>query len=107
MDLLNCWEITKCERHEGGAKAQELGVCVAVSEGMGHSCWAIAGTLCGGEVRGSRAQKEDNCMSCEVFMTYHRQIGSRGNEIGKRFPAEQKKYSDLLMVQVSIARRVD
>ena len=97
MDLLNCWEITKCERNEGGAKAQESGVCIAASEGLGHSCWAIAGTLCGGKVQGSIAQKEDNCMSCEVFKTYHRLIGSQGKEVGKLFPAEQKKYSALLM----------
>jgi hypothetical protein len=97
MDLLNCWEITKCERIEGGAKAKELGVCIAAREGLGHSCWAIAGTLCGGKVRGSIAQKEDNCMSCVVFKTYHRLIGAQGKVVGKLFPAEQKMYSALLM----------
>jgi len=64
---------------------------------MGHSCWAIAGTLCGGKVQGSIAQKKDNCMSCEVFKAYHRQIGSRGKEVGKLYPVEQKKYCGLLM----------
>lgn len=97
MDLPNCWEITNCERNEGGAKAEELGVCVAAFEGLGHSCWAIAGTLCGGMAQGTIAKKEDNCMSCEVFKTYHRQIGSRGKEVGKLFPVEQEKYSALLM----------
>lgn len=97
MGLPNCWEITKCERYEGGAKAEESGVCIAAIKGMGHSCWAIAGTLCGGRVQGSIARKEDNCMKCEVFKTYHRQIGSQGKEVGKLYPAEQKKYIALLM----------
>jgi hypothetical protein len=103
VDLLNCWEITKCERNVGGAKARELGVCVAASEGMGHSCWAVAGTLCGGTVRGSIAHKEGNCMGCEVFKSYHRLIGSHGKVVEKLFPVEQKKYSALLMDRMKTA----
>ena len=79
---------------------RELGVCIAAREGMGHSCWAIAGTLCGGKVQGTVAKEEDNCMNCEVFKACHRMIGTQGGEIGKLFPAEEKKYRVLLMDRV-------
>ena len=63
MSAVNCWEFKKCGRQPGGAKTQELGECPASTnvkaDGMnsgkngGRSCWAIAGTLCGGKVQGS------------------------------------------------------
>ncbi|OIP23129.1 hypothetical protein AUK22_10000 [bacterium CG2_30_54_10] len=53
--MKNCWEIKKCGRETGGPKSKELGVCVAAREELGHSCWMIAGTLCGGAVQGSVA----------------------------------------------------
>ncbi len=73
----NCWEFTKCEREPGGKKVQELSVCVAATETRlngihggingGRTCWAIAGTLCDGEVQGTFAQKIDNCMDCDFY----------------------------------------
>ncbi|MDH4027267.1 MAG: hypothetical protein OEU95_00355 [Nitrospirota bacterium] len=77
MAKLNCWEIKKCEREQGGGKARELGVCPASTDmacdginggkGAGRLCWAIAGTFCGDQVQGDYAQKSISCMSCEVF----------------------------------------
>lgn len=74
----NCWEIKKCGREPGGAKAAELGVCVAATdtasnglnsgENGGRICWALAGTLCGGEVQGTFADKSRACSGCEVFV---------------------------------------
>ena len=32
MNKQNCWEVKKCGREPNGAKAVELGVCVAASE---------------------------------------------------------------------------
>lgn len=95
--LKNCWNIKKCDRESGGAKVVELGECIAAKQGLGHSCWAIAGTLCGGAVQGTAAQKEGNCMSCEVYKLYHRSIGTQGKEIAKLFPAEDTKYNSMLM----------
>lgn len=74
----NCWEFKKCGRETGGAKAQELGVCPAtgyadVGAGLnngkngGRACWTVAGTLCGGKVQGSYAQKQANCIVCEFY----------------------------------------
>ncbi|MDD5772566.1 MAG: hypothetical protein PHX78_03770 [bacterium] len=77
MAKLNCWEFKKCGRERGGAKAGELGVCLANTEvrvngingGMngGRACWPIAGTLCGGAIQGTFAMKLGNCLKCEFY----------------------------------------
>ncbi|MBI4846336.1 MAG: hypothetical protein HY810_07710 [Candidatus Omnitrophica bacterium] len=77
MSKTNCWEIKKCGRQAGGVKTQEFGVCPAAVErkldgvhgGMnaGRACWALTGTLCGGSVQGSYAQKEGNCLACNFY----------------------------------------
>lgn len=77
MLKINCWEFKECGREVGGAKAAELGVCPAsvekrvnsINNGLngGRACWAIAGTLCGGEVQGSFAMKLSNCLACEFY----------------------------------------
>lgn len=74
---MNCWEFKKCGREPNGLKAKELGVCPAaiftltnkINSGKngGRSCWAIAGTLCGGKVQGEFASKMMNCMQCEFY----------------------------------------
>ncbi|MDH3890153.1 MAG: hypothetical protein OEV49_03640 [candidate division Zixibacteria bacterium] len=73
----NCWELKACGREPGGSKATEMGICTAAtdrtSDGLnggkngGRFCWAVAGTLCGGVVQGSFAEKKASCLSCEVF----------------------------------------
>jgi hypothetical protein len=100
-DLKSCWEIKNCGRQLGGPKAAEFGVCVAAKEDLGHSCWAIAGTLCGGKVQGTSAEKEHNCMACELYTSYNRMSGSHGKEIEKLFPAEQKKYQSAMLARVT------
>lgn len=77
MAKLNCWEIEKCERQPGGLKTRELGTCPASTDiaanGLnggkngGRICWAIAGTLCGGKIQGSYADKQSSCMFCQVY----------------------------------------
>jgi len=74
---INCWDAKKCGRQKGGAKAAELGVCPAALpskfDGLnggrmgGRYCWKIAGTLCGGEVQGSYADKLTSCVKCDFF----------------------------------------
>ncbi|WP_444547980.1 two-CW domain-containing protein [Candidatus Magnetomonas plexicatena] len=71
---LNCWEYNKCQREVGGEKIKELGICPVPLESRldgfnggknaGRSCWAIAGTLCGGKPRGTMAKKLKDCMLC-------------------------------------------
>ena len=33
----------------------------------GRACWLVAGTLCGGKVMGSYAQKLSDCWRCDFF----------------------------------------
>ena len=95
--LLNCWEIIKCQRQKGGKKVNELGECIASKEKMGHSCWAVARTLCGGKIQGSTAQKIGYCTSCEVYEIYNRSKGELGQLIKKFYPEEDKKYYNIMM----------
>lgn len=62
----NCWEQKNCGRIPGGAKAAELGVCPAHPD-HGRDCWAVAGTLCGGQVQGAFAEKIGNCRQCDFY----------------------------------------
>lgn len=75
---LNCWEFKKCGREPGGVKANELGVCptstetsldgVHGGENAGRACWIVAGSMCGGKVQGTFAQKYDNCKDCDFYL---------------------------------------
>ena len=77
MTNINCWESKKCGRELGGAKVEELGVCVAstgeefdgINSGKqaGRVCWAVAGTLCGGSTQGEFAAKMDSCVKCDHY----------------------------------------
>lgn len=74
---LNCWEYKKCGRQPGGHKAEELGICPATvheqldgahgGKNAGRACWAIAGSLCGGKIQGTYAQKLVNCWRCDFM----------------------------------------
>lgn len=67
---LNCWEVKKCGREGGGEKAAELGVCPAYPD-HGHTCAALDGTLCGGMVQGTFAEKLRNCIRCNFYNSEH------------------------------------
>lgn len=83
MTRMNCWEFFDCGRELGGKKTVELGTCPAaaktelngVNDGKngGRACWAVAGTLCEGEVQGSYAQKLGNCLKCDFHAFVHGQ----------------------------------
>jgi hypothetical protein len=74
---LNCWESKECGRQPGGKEAPELGICPAAVEkkldglhggkNAGRACWLVAGTMCGGKVQGTFAQKYGNCEKCDFF----------------------------------------
>ena len=51
-------------------KAEELNVCPAWPDN-GHECARVAGTLCGGQVQGTFAQKLINCMECDFYKSEH------------------------------------
>jgi len=97
IELLNCWEIKKCERQKGGMKVYELGECIASKCEMGHSCWAIAGTLCLGKIEGTFAQKIGFCTSCEVYQRYNRPSGKLGRLVKTMYPEEDAKYHEIML----------
>jgi hypothetical protein len=94
---MNCWEIKKCQRQKGGKKVKELGECIAPKEGMGHSCWAVAGTLCGDKIQGTTAQEIKFCTSCKVYEIYNRSRGKLGKMIKVTYPKEEAKYYNIMM----------
>ncbi len=79
MGKNNCWDVKKCERGPGGAKAHEFGVCQAAAEQRadgihggingGRCCWVIAGTLCKGATpQGDYMQKFcSDCQNCDFY----------------------------------------
>jgi len=95
--LKNCWELRGCGREHGGAKVAELGECIASREKLGHSCWAIAGTLCAGAIQGTFAASEGTCMLCPVLKLYHRIIGTEAKRVVVDCAEEQQRYHKLLM----------
>jgi len=86
MAKQNCWEFKKCGRQPGGEKTDELGVCPASIEERvngansgkngGRACWPLVGTLCGGKVQGTFAQKISNCMKCEFYQQVGQEEGA-------------------------------
>ena len=85
MERKNCWEVKKCGRQPGGENVRELGVCPAalptehdgLNKGQhgGRCCWAVAGTLCGGVVQGTYANKFKNCLACEFLQQVNEDEG--------------------------------
>ncbi|MHA1948356.1 MAG: two-CW domain-containing protein [Candidatus Thorarchaeota archaeon] len=77
MTKQNCWEFKNCGRELGGTKVEDLGVCPAASDNIvnginsgtngGRLCWALVGTLCGGEIQGEYARKMNNCIKCDFY----------------------------------------
>ena len=74
---MNCWEFMGCGRQPGGQRVADLGVCpVTTSQDLngahegrngGRACWVVAGSLCGGTIQGTFAQKLHNCWNCDFM----------------------------------------
>jgi len=73
----NCWEFTGCGRAPGGEHVKQSGICPASLEerlndlhgglNAGRACWAIVGTMCGGKVQSTFAQKYKTCVTCTFY----------------------------------------
>ncbi len=76
---LNCWEFKKCGRQPGGVHVRDLGICPVTQETRldgehggsyaGRACWVVAGSLCGGEMQGTFAEKFKNCEQCDFYQS--------------------------------------
>ncbi|MFH1294084.1 MAG: two-CW domain-containing protein [Pseudomonadota bacterium] len=42
----------------------------------GRFCWKVAGTLCGGKVQGTFAEKMINCANCDFFKSVKPEEGA-------------------------------
>ncbi len=60
--LTPCWECLGC-----GIESDPSKRCPAFPY-FGRSCWAIAGTMCQGKIRGTYAEKTNNCHQCPFFL---------------------------------------
>jgi hypothetical protein len=82
MHKQNCWEAHRCGREPGGPRVSQLGVCPAATQrsaagvnggdAAGRVCWAVSGTLCGGKVCGTHAEKRLTCLNC----TFYKQVAA-------------------------------
>ena len=65
--------------------------------GMGHSCWAIAGTFCFGTIQGATTQNIKFCTYCEVYELYNRSRGELRKMTKATYPEEEAKYYNLML----------
>jgi len=73
---MNCWEFKECGRD----KTKD---CPAYPFN-GKTCWLSAGTLCGGKVQGTFAQKLGDCSKCEFYKIMHEEhLKERTEELKK------------------------
>lgn len=89
----NCWEFMKCGREPGGLNSESLGVCPATTwdrfvgvnggRNAGRVCWAVVGTLCGGEVQATYAKKIGACQRCPFYSLV---TGQEGRSTRYRLP---------------------
>ena len=85
MSKTNCWQHKRCGRELGGLKSGALGVCPASLEvrldathqgkNGGRACWIVAGSLCGGELQGTFAQKFQSCKDCDFYLAVKKEEG--------------------------------
>ena len=76
---VNCWEFKRCGREPGGSRVEQLGICPVTThdnfhlahggKNAGRACWVVAGSLCGGKVQGTYAEKLHNCWRCDFMNT--------------------------------------
>jgi hypothetical protein len=103
---VNCWEFKKCGRQPGGHKEKELGTCPVTVQGDldgahegkngGRACWVIAGSLCGGKIQGTYAQKLSNCWRCDFMNTVKKEeepaeVGFSATRLGLERVLEKKR----------------
>jgi hypothetical protein len=83
----NCWEYKKCGREPGGENAEKMGVCPAATnkrldgihrgKNAGRVCWIVAGTMCGGDVQGTFANKYKDCRECDFYQRVREEEGTQ------------------------------
>ena len=111
MVKMNCWEFKKCGRQPGGHKAADLGICpVTVHQDLhgahdgknaGRACWVVAGSLCGGKIQGTYAQKLTNCWRCDFMIAVKKEeepaeVGFSATRLGLERVLEKKRSGTIV-----------
>jgi hypothetical protein len=98
--LDNCWDLIGCGKGPGNPTGEE---CLAVKTGMGHSCWIMVGTFCGGDLEGEHVQSITSCVECKVYKLYNRINGTQCNKLLKsdKHLEENKRYFNMIFVRGS------
>ncbi|MBN2416229.1 hypothetical protein JXO52_10325 [bacterium] len=81
----NCWEVKNCPYSWNGSDPVSRAHCPASIPGKldglnngtygGRACWAVRGTLCGGEVQGDIVEKLSSCLECDFLMQVYEEEG--------------------------------
>jgi len=119
MAKLNCWEHKNCGRQPGGHKSQELGICPVTThqelhgahegKNAGRACWAIAGSLCGGKIQGTYAQKLSNCWRCDFMNVVKKEedpapLGFSATRLGMEKSIEKLRFAVPAGAQPSVRK---
>jgi len=118
---INCWEYYHCGREPGGARVDENGACAAATDESfgginggingGRVCWAVAGTLCHGDiqetlchgdVQGTVAEKRERCVNCAFYQKI-REEGRQGSSQGMM---PRVKVKDKERIQKKLFKRL-
>lgn len=83
----NCWDHHGCHKESCAAHSETRLHGVHGGHNAGRSCWAVAGTRCGGKVQGDYAQKIGNCMKCDFYQSVAGEEGAMGLINGLRLLA--------------------
>lgn len=112
MKQQNCWDVNRCGRQAGGEKAATLGVCPAALPGKfdginqgergGRFCWAIVGTFCGGNIKGTFAEKIMNCLDCGFLQSVREEEQSRF-KLTRQDAYDFQKQADSTLLQQTAA----
>lgn len=83
----NCWEVNNCPYAWNGTAPITDSCCPASTPGKldglnngtyaGRACWAVKGTLCGGEVQGDIVEKLSSCLECDFLMRVYEEEGKQ------------------------------
>ncbi|MBU0988017.1 MAG: hypothetical protein KKH68_12280 [Proteobacteria bacterium] len=92
---LNCWEFMKCGYEKDGYNAKKHGVCPAFPD-YGKSCARVVGTLCGGKVQGTFADKIKRCKRCKFYNSLHYYITDDGVNLLVINSSDRVSLSELL-----------
>ena len=67
---MNCWEFKKCGKGTDCPVYTEKRLDgIHGGDNAGRACWMVAGSMCGGEIQGTYAQKIDNCVKCDFYQS--------------------------------------